>query len=105
MDTPDREDDPVDSWEYRDHQCHVYAADAGSPGGSDQTVWAGYARSKLPAGLEDRDEELHVPGTLTSDDGWIGFSVSADDRDADRTRADVEALVDQLVELEASMDG
>lgn len=105
MDTPDRDDEPVDSWEYRDHQCHVYAADGDSPAGGDETVWAGYARSKLPDGLEDGDEELHVPGTVTRDDGWVGFSVSADDRDAARTRSDVEDLVDQLVDLESSMDG
>lgn len=108
MSTPDRDDDPVESWEYRDHECHVYVADAESPGGAgeaDEAVWAGYARTKLPEGLDDRETELHVPGTLIADDGWVGFSVSADDRDEARTRADVQDLVDQLVELETAMDG
>lgn len=109
MSTPDRDDDPVESWEYRDHECHVYVADAGAPGGAgeaDEAVWAGYARSKLPEGPDDRETELHVPGTvITDDDEWVGFSVSAEDRDEAGTRADVEDLVDQLVELETTMDG
>lgn len=106
MSTPDRDDEPVDSWEYRDHQCHVYATDAETPGEADEAVWAGYARSKLPDGLDGLGTELHAPGTLIEDeDGWIGFSVTADDRDVGRTRADVEDLVDQLVELETTMDG
>lgn len=106
MSKPDRVDDPVDSWEYRDHQCHVYVADADTPGEADEAVWAGYARSKLPDGLDGRETELHVPGTVTEEgNGWVGFSVSAVDRDEARTRADVEDLVDQLVELETTMDG
>lgn len=107
MSTPDRDDEPVATWEYRDHQCHVYVADGETPGGSgDEAVWAGYARSKLPEGSEGRDAELHVPGTLLEgEEGWIGFSVTEDDRDEERTRADVEELVDQLVDLETTMDG
>lgn len=107
MSTPDRDDDPLVSWEYRDHQCHVYAADEEAPADAgSETVWAGYASSKLPDGSDDLESELHVPGRLTADeDGWIGFSVSEDDRDEAGTRSDVEELVDQLVELETTMDG
>lgn len=106
MATPNRDDEPVAAWEYRDHQCHVYVADGDSPGGDDEAVWVGYVRSKLPDGRDGRGSELHVPGTLSTDEeGWIGFSVSGEDRDEARTRADVEELVDQLVELETTMDG
>lgn len=107
MDAPARADDPVRSWEYRDHQCHVYAADGDAPGDTgEETVWAGYVRTKLPEGAADVGDELHVPGTLTDGGGsWIGFTVSDDDRDADRTASDVEELVDQLLDLETAMDG
>lgn len=108
MDAPARADDPVRSWEYRDHQCHVYEAAGGeSPADAgEEPVWAGYVRTKLPEGAADLEDELHVPGTLTdAGESWIGFTVSDDDRDADGTAADVEELVDQLLELETTMDG
>lgn len=104
METPDRDDDPVESWEYGGRQCHVYAAADPTDG---ETVWAGYARTRLPEGESPGDLDVHVPGDLTEgvDDGWVGFATSDDPRDAEATRSDVEDLVDQLVELEASMDG
>lgn len=104
METPDRDDEPVDSWEYESHQCHVYAADDGV---DDETVWSGYARTRLPEGESLEDLDVGVPGDLVAgvDDGWVGFAVSGGSRDAAETRADVEDLVDRLVELEASMDG
>ena len=104
METPDREDDPVESWEYEGHQCHVYAADGPTDG---ETVWSGYTRTRLPEGQSPGDLDVRVPGDLTDgvDDGWVGFATSDDSRDAAETRADVEDLVDQLIELEASMDG
>ena len=104
METPDRDDEPVESWEYEGHQCHVYAADDDV---DDDTVWAGYATTRLPDGESPADLDVHVPGDLVAgvDDGWVGFAVSDGSRDAAGTRADVEELVDQLVELETSMDG
>lgn len=106
MDTPDRDDEPVASWEYRDHQCRVYVSSSETPDAGAGAVWAGYTRSKLPDGADEPGPELHVPGSLVDGgEGWIGFSVSGDDRDEERTRADVEELVDQLVGLESSMDG
>lgn len=104
METPDREDEPVESWEYEGHQCHVYAADDLMDG---ETVWAGYAQTRLPESESPADLDVHVPGDLTEgvDDGWVGFATSDGSRDVEETRSDVEALVDQLVELEASMDG
>lgn len=104
METPDREDEPVESWRYEGHQCHVYAAS--DPVG-EETVWTGYARTKLPESEDPGDLSLGVPGDLVAgvDDGWVGFAASDDSRDIGQTKADVEDLVDQLVELEASMDG
>lgn len=104
MDAPDRDDEPVESWEYRGHQCHVYSSDDPTDG---ETVWAGYARTKLPDAEDFDNFDVSVPGELTSgvDEGWVGFSTSNDSRTADQTRADVEQLVDQIVELETSMDG
>jgi hypothetical protein len=103
MVAPARDDEPVASWTYADHQCHVYAAEDDG----DETVWSGYARTKLPEGESTEYPDLSVPGDLTTgvDDGWVGFAVTGENRDADTTRRDVEALVDQLVELETSMDG
>lgn len=106
MNTPDRDDEPASSWVYRDHQCHVYAADAETPVDADDgPVWAGYARSKLPDGLRAMEAELHVPGDLTAEEAWVGFTVTGGDRGEARTREDVEELVDQLVQLETTMDG
>lgn len=107
MDAPARADDPVRSWEYRDHQCHVYAADGDVPAdGGEESVWGGYVRTKLPEGVPDVEDELHVPGMLTDGgENWIGFTVSDDERDAEQTAGDVEELVDQLLELETAMDG
>lgn len=104
METPDREDDPVESWEYEGHQCHVYAADDPVDG---DTIWAGYARTRLPDGESPETLDVHVPGDLASgvEDGWVGFATSDESRDVARTRADVENLVDQLVEIESTMDG
>lgn len=104
METPDRDDEPVESWEYSDHQCHAYASEDPV---DDQTVWAGYARTKLPEVRSAEDLDLQVPGSLVAAgaDGWVGFSVAGDSRDVAQTRDDVERLVDQLVELETTMDG
>ncbi|QLD91096.1 hypothetical protein HWV07_19420 [Natronomonas salina] len=104
METPDRDDDPVESWEYEGHQCHVYAADDDVDG---DTVWSGYAKTRLPEGESPEQLDVHVPGDLVTgvDDGWVGFAVGDDSRDAGETKGDVEDLVDQLVELETSMDG
>lgn len=104
METPDRDGEPVESWEYEGHQCHVYAADEHV---NDDTVWTGYATTRLPEGESPEDLDVHVPGDLVTgvDDGWVGFAVSDESRDAAGTRADVEELVDQLLELETSMDG
>ena len=103
METPDRDDDPVESWAYADRPCHVYAVD----GTGGETVWTGYARTKLPGAVDLSDRELQVPGTLEEreDGSWVGFAVSSDDRDAAGTRTDLERLVDQLVELETTLDG
>ena len=103
METPDRDDDPVESWTYADRPCHVYAAD----GTGGEIVWAAYARTRLPTGVDLSDRELQVPGTLEErEDGtWVGFTDSSADRDAAGTRADLERLVDRLVELETTMDG
>ena len=104
METPEREDEPVESWEYEGHQCHVYAADDLMDG---ETVWTGYARTRLPEGETPEDLDVHVPGDLTDgvDEGWVGFAASGDSRDLQGTKADVEELVDQLIDLETSMDG
>lgn len=104
MDTPDRDDEPVESWLVDGRQCHVYrSADPvdGAP------VWAGYARSKLPGGVDYEDGTVGVPGDLVVDDdaGWVGFTTSDPDRDAEETRGDVERLVADLREVEDTMDG
>jgi len=74
---------------------------------SAETVWEGYARTRLPAAETADDLDLHVPGDLVTGagDGWVGFATSEEPRDAAETREDVEVMVDQLLELETSMDG
>lgn len=103
MDRPESATDPAESWEYRDHQCQVYA-DAGAAG---ETAWAGYVRTKLPEGEGPDDVPVDVPGDLVSgvDDGWIGFATADDAQDVAAVRVAVERLVDQVVDLEESMDG
>ena len=104
METPDRNDEPLESWEYEGHQCHVYAA---SDDVDDDTVWSGYARTRLPEGESAKNLDVHVPGDFVDgvQDGWVGVATSDDSRDVEETRADVEDLVDQLIELESSIDG
>lgn len=104
MHPTDRDDDPEEAWTYRDHECRVYASEDPVDG---ETVWAGYVHTSLPDAGSYSDSELAVPGELTTDveDGWVGFSVSGGSRDAEQASREVEQLVDQVVELEATMDG
>lgn len=104
MDTPKSAADPAESWQYRDHRCQIYAA-ADAPG--DETAWAGYVRTKLPEGEAPDDVAVDVPGDLVAgvEEGWIGFATADDTRDVAAVRAAVERLVDQVVDLEESMDG
>jgi hypothetical protein len=73
----------------------------------DDTVWSGYARTRLPEGESAKNLDVHVPGDFVDgvEDGWVGVATSDDSRDVEETRADVEDLVDQLIELESSIDG
>lgn len=119
MDAPERADDPVETWEYRDHLCHLYSHDSGDG----ETTWAGFARTKLPDAEDPDDVDVDVPGELVYgvEDGWLGFETTGDvgavdemdvgavggmDADAvDGMKAEVERLVDYVIELETSMDG
>lgn len=100
----DRDDDPLETWTYRDHVCRVYASEDPLDG---ETVWSGYVRTSLPDAEDYTDSDLDVPGELAVGvaDGWVGFAVSGGERDAAQARREVEQLVDQVVELEATMDG
>lgn len=104
MTPPERDDDPVESWTYRDHECRVYRSEDPVDG---EPLWAGYARTKLPDAEDYSDADLDVPGELTTpvEGGWVGFSVAGGSRDAEQARREVEQLVDQVVELESTMDG
>ncbi len=104
MDTPNRDDTPDISWTYRGHQCYVYTATDPVDG---DTFATGYVKTKLPAGEDSADLNVSVPGEFTTDraDGWIGFSTASPSDDIEQMTRAVELFVDDLLELEITMDG